>query len=148
MKNPRILHPVESWLGVGRSRTNCFSVCVSCFDSFPNSLSFFFSANVYFKMVKCFVVGCASGNNANKEKVPKFSVPKDEKQFVLWQKSMPKCNRKLDRKHAVCAKHFEDNYIIKSKTILNPQYPLQCWRLKPEAIPTLNLGNIYIFKIL
>ena len=71
MKNPRILHPVESWLGVGtwEKQNKLFSVCVSCFDSFPNSLSFFFSANVYFKIVKCFVVGCTSGHKTNKEKV-------------------------------------------------------------------------------
>ena len=162
MKSPRILHPMLSSVivdtgqnrrpEVQNSRSRSCSVlscvCVFGFDSFPTSLSFFFFTNAYFKMKTCFVVGCPSGKKANKEKVAKFSVPKDEKQFVLWQKSMPKCNRKLDRKHAVCAKHFEENYIINSKTILNREYPLQCWRLKPEAIPTLNLGNIYIFKIL
>jgi hypothetical protein len=41
-------------------------------------------------MVKCFVTGCSIGFLRCKEKTTKFRAPRDEKQFILWQKAIPR----------------------------------------------------------
>ena len=90
-------------------------------------------------VMKCFVACCFTRYASNKVKVTKFRAPKDEKQFILWQKAIPRTDRKLTRKDYVCANHFEEKYLTKVKTILDQEFPLKIWKLAVEAIPTLNL---------
>jgi hypothetical protein len=90
-------------------------------------------------MVKCFVVGCKTGYKSNKEKVGCFKVPKDEKLLTLWQKLIPRGDKTLSSNDHVCSKHFKEEYIIKTKTILDQAYPLKIWKLTAKAVPTLNL---------
>ncbi|XP_046637709.1 uncharacterized protein LOC124316017 [Daphnia pulicaria] len=92
-------------------------------------------------MVKCFVVGCKTGYKSNKEKVGCFKVPKDEKLLTLWQKLIPRGDKTLSSNDHVCSKHFKEEYIIKTKTILDQAYPLKIWKLTAQAVPTLNLWN-------
>ena len=59
------------------------------------------------KMVKCFVVGSSTGYHSNKEKTPIFRAPKIDTNDVLWEKSIPRVDRKFSRKDFVCSKHFK-----------------------------------------
>ncbi len=83
-----------------------------------------------------------------KEKITKFRAPRDEKQFILWQKAIPRSDRKLTKQDYVCAKHFKDKDLTKERTIFNEVFPLKIWKLAAEAIPTLNLCNCSMSIIL
>ena len=72
-------------------------------------------------MVKCFVVGCSTGYKSNKEKTPIFRAPKNDTNFVLWQKSIPRIDRKFSRKGCVCAKHFKEEH-INEINIIKPRF--------------------------
>lgn len=62
---------------------------------------------------KCCVVGCTSGYRSNKEKVIKFSAPKDRVIRQKWQKAIPRSNYVVHDKTYVCVKHFKDNDILR-----------------------------------
>lgn len=64
-------------------------------------------------MVKCCVVGCTSGYQSNIEKVHQFSVPKNEDLRKKWAKAIPRKNLVITKNTYVCAKHFNEDDIIK-----------------------------------
>jgi hypothetical protein len=78
---------------------------------------------------------------SNKEKTIIFRAPKNDTNLVLWQKSIARMDRKFSRKDFVFAKHFTEEYIIKTRTILNTA--LKVGKLAADAIPTLNLSKYY-----
>lgn len=92
-------------------------------------------------MVYCAVVGCSS-NNKIKSKNYKpdcryFSFPKEKSVCDAW---VHKCyqQHKFNTKTArICSEHFtDDDYCLKEK-LLN--LPHNKWKLKPEALPSVNL---------
>jgi hypothetical protein len=87
------------------------------------------ASGLFLILSTCFVVGCSTGYKSNKEKTPIFRAPKNGTNFVLWQKSIARMNRKFSRKDFVCAKHFKEEYIRKTRTILNTAHPLKVWKL-------------------
>jgi hypothetical protein len=80
---------------------------------------------------------------SNKEKTIIFRAPKNDTNLVLWQKSIARMDRKFSRKDFVFAKHFTEEYIIKTRTILNTAHLLKVGKLAADAIPTLNLSKYY-----
>lgn len=64
-------------------------------------------------MVKCCVVGCTSGYKSNTEKVHQFCVPKNEDFRIKWAKAIPRQDLVFTKNTYVCAKHFNEDDIIK-----------------------------------
>lgn len=59
----------------------------------------------------CFAPGCDSGYNSNKEKVSLFKVPQDK--LKEWSEVVPRADRKLSIKDALCEKHFFKQDVIR-----------------------------------
>ena len=61
-------------------------------------------------MVQCFVTGCSIGFLRCKEKITKFRAPRDEKQFILWQKAIPRSDSFLpfNKNPVIIAKKLEN----------------------------------------
>lgn len=64
---------------------------------------------------KCFVRGCNSGQPSCKEKVSLFSAPSDPKLLEAWARAIPRRDRAISSKDAVCRKHFADDMILKKR---------------------------------
>ena len=93
---------------------------------------------------KCFVYGCQSGSKTKSEKVPMFSVPKDDTLFIKWEKAAKRgrSDKTLSRNDHICSKHFLVQHIVKWETDFNGKYtPRKIWRLTKGAIPVLGKGN-------
>lgn len=61
---------------------------------------------------KCFAPNCRSGYK-NEKKTSIFSVPKNELDFKIWQKCIPRSDRLLQRNDSLCEKHFKREDIIR-----------------------------------
>lgn len=59
----------------------------------------------------CFVPHCRSGYKNNPIKKTLFSVPRDPETFLKWKAMIPRADRTLENHHAVCEKHFKEDYI-------------------------------------
>ena len=64
---------------------------------------------------KCFVSGCRSGYPHCQEKAILFNVPADPERLQAWAQAIPRKNRMLSTKDAVCSKHFTDDMILKKR---------------------------------
>ena len=73
---------------------------------------------------KCFVYGCQSGSKTKSEKVPMFSVPKDDTLFIKWEKAAKRgrSDKTLSRNDDICSKHFLEQDIVKGETDFNGKY--------------------------
>ena len=56
-----------------------------------------------------------------------------------WQKVISKPG--LHLKSRLCDRHFDEDDIVKGKTIQETFYPYSRWTLKPDAIPSRFLGT-------
>ena len=93
---------------------------------------------------KCFICGCQSGYKTKREKVPMFSVPKDDTLFIKWKKAAKRSRsyKTLSRNDHICSKHFLVQHIVKGETNFNGKYtPRKIWRPTKGAIPVLGKGN-------
>lgn len=94
----------------------------------------------------CYVVGCKSGNPKCKEKA-RFFKPKDLKTVKEWEKFIGRKDRKLNKKHSICHKHFEDADIIREQVLegKNGNGPIIIdfcrWKLTDGAVPKLLTGR-------
>ncbi|XP_046452642.1 uncharacterized protein LOC124200448 isoform X2 [Daphnia pulex] len=92
----------------------------------------------------CYVVGCKSGYASCKEKVHFFK-PKNVKLVKEWEKAIGRKDLKLNKKHSICHKHFEDADIIRGKSLEGKNgpivYDLSRWKLTDGAVPKLLLGK-------
>ena len=101
---------------------------------------------------KCYVYGCKSGYDSCKENVPLFKAPSCK---VLLKKWLDLCNRKAPKVKGnifVCARHFEEDDLIKFKKIKllgehnvykESLIPLKRWKLKDGALPSKLLGTLF-----
>ncbi|KAH9383615.1 hypothetical protein HPB48_025308 [Haemaphysalis longicornis] len=96
------------------------------------------------RQTHCFAPGCASGYVSSRQSgqhVSLFSVPKDPVRFEAWRRAVPRADKSLDARSALCEHHFDEQYIdrcfthvIKGETVEIPrERPL----LKADAVPTI-----------
>lgn len=64
---------------------------------------------------KCFVENCNSGYASCKEKVILFNVPSDPKRLKDWAEAIPRKDRVLSEKDAVCSKHFTKEMMVEKR---------------------------------
>ncbi|CAN7995612.1 unnamed protein product, partial [Ixodes hexagonus] len=64
---------------------------------------------------KCFVPNCNSGYQTCKEKVTLFSAPSDPERLVQWTHAIPRKDRPLTSKDTVCAKHFAEDMVLRTR---------------------------------
>lgn len=102
----------------------------------------------FFKgMPYCFAFGCNSGGRT-KVAVPVrfFKPPKDPKVFEVWKLKIPRKDKALTATDAVCKKHFSEEDILKTKTVVKNQQEIvvqrKHWALKEGAYPTIFEGII------
>ena len=55
---------------------------------------------------RCVAPNCTSGYDSSKEKVYRFSVPKDKERLKLWKQAIKTVNFELKPGQVVCSKHF------------------------------------------
>lgn len=92
-------------------------------------------------MVYCAVVGCNNNNKKTSKNFASscryFSFPSSKQISKLW---VQKCYQKntFNIKYArICSYHFsDDDYCAKEKLL---QLPRNKWKLKDDAVPSLNL---------
>ncbi|CAN8018589.1 unnamed protein product [Ixodes persulcatus] len=91
---------------------------------------------------KCFVPNCNSGYKSCKEKVTLFSAPSDPERLAQWARAIPRKDRRLMSKDTVCAKHFPEDMVLRTKyygelggeVLLDvPKRPV----LLPHAVPCI-----------
>jgi len=99
---------------------------------------------------RCFVDGCDTRKSKG-EKCPSLHRA-PTKDFERWRSLLNKFGRKgklFNENSQVCAKHFEESDIIRSRTSVDPEgneielFPIKNSRIKLGAIPKLNLGNTF-----
>lgn len=128
-----------------KSHTDLFMLHIF---SFSKLLSFQY---FHFRMVvKCYVEGCNSGTYEANGKIHFFK-PKDENVLKEWQKRIGRQDLKLNKKHSVCHKHFEDDDIIRQKIFQGKDgpivvYDLCRWRLTDGALPKPLTGKRNKFR--
>lgn len=64
---------------------------------------------------KCFAPNCNSGYQSCKEKVILFNARADPERLAQWSRAIPRKDRMLTSKDAVCAKHFTGDMIVKKR---------------------------------
>ena len=86
----------------------------------------------------CFICGRVSINTEIKD-ISVFGCPKDK--LESWQAVIPKAG--LEYKHRLCSIHFDEEDILKGRTIQNVFYPYKWWTLRKNAVPKhcLTLGT-------
>lgn len=94
-------------------------------------------------VVTCYVQGCLSGNDP-REKIHFFKP--NETNLNQWQQLIGRKDVKLNKKHSVCQKHFEEDQIIKQKIFNGVDgpiivYDLRRWKLTEGALPKLLTGE-------
>lgn len=92
----------------------------------------------------CVIEACRrlnKGKTTDNGKISLFLVPKSS--FQAFQACIPTV--KLSSTSRLCSRHFDDDDIVKGKTIQGVFYPNLRWYLKPGAIPKhlLKSGIIY-----
>lgn len=96
------------------------------------------------RQTHCFAPGCTSGYVSSRQPgqhVSLFSVPKDPVRFEAWRRAVPRADKSLDARSALCEHHFDKQYIdrcfthvIKGEIVEIPrERPL----LKADAVPTV-----------
>lgn len=92
----------------------------------------------------CFAPGCTSGYVSSREQGQRaslFSVPKDPALFEAWQRAVPRADKSLDVKSALCELHFDEQFIERFYThVINGetvQIPRGKPVLKSDAVPTI-----------
>lgn len=99
------------------------------------------------RQTHCFAPGCTSGYVSSRQPgqhVSLFSVPKDPVHFEAWRRAVPRADKSLDARSALCEHHFDEQYIdrcfthvIKGEIVEIPrERPL----LKADAVPTVFLN--------
>lgn len=63
---------------------------------------------------KCFPPSCNSGYKSCTEKLPPFTVPKEEERLHIWQHAIPRKNRVLQAACYIFEKHFETLLVAKA----------------------------------
>ncbi|XP_017462654.1 PREDICTED: uncharacterized protein LOC108356033, partial [Rhagoletis zephyria] len=95
-------------------------------------------------MPYCCVPGCERIKRANNRRFL-FNFPKKEELLQKWLEAIPSLERPIKTSCRVCQHHFEPNDILGaySHTIGGKKYLIERERarLKPNAVPTTNLGN-------
>lgn len=92
----------------------------------------------------CFVPGCKTGYKTRVKSAPKVSCSlftPSAKNLVLWDKAIPRADRRLSRKDRVCELHFHPQHVIRqyectvgSDTVVIPRgRPL----LHEDAVPCI-----------
>lgn len=93
-------------------------------------------------MVYCAVVGCLSNNNKKSKTVSSyrfFTFPKNKQICSSWIHNCYQQHKFNVQTARICSKHFlESDYCMKEKLL---KLPLNKWKLKPDAIPSLHLGK-------
>lgn len=102
---------------------------------------------------RCFVDGCDTRKSKGEKCPSLYRAPtKDLIVFERWRSLLNKFGRKgklFNENSQVCAKHFEESDIIRSRTSVDPEgnetelYPIKNSRIRLGAIPKLNLGNTF-----
>lgn len=96
------------------------------------------------RQTHCFAPGCTSGYVSSRQPgqhLSLFSVPKDPVRFEAWRRAVPRADKSLDARSALCEHHFDEQYIdrcfthvIKGEIVEIPrERPL----LKADAVPTV-----------
>lgn len=96
------------------------------------------------RQTHCFAPGCTSGYVSSRQPgqhVSLFSVPKDPVRFEAWRRAVPRADKSLDARSALCEHHFDEQYIdccfthvIKGEIVEIPrERPLR----KADVVPTL-----------
>lgn len=67
------------------------------------------------------------------------------KRLSSWQAAIEK--RGLKPGSRICASHFLESEILKGRDIHGTFYPCARWRLKYDAVPTLNLGKFNVHSL-
>lgn len=95
-------------------------------------------------MPRCFVPGCKSGYDSvlpSGEKRHFFRPPRDAERLALWQRAVPRQDKKLSSTCSVCDLHFSDEDISKvfEHNICGElvTMPRDKWALKDDAVPRL-----------
>ena len=98
------------------------------------------TCHTLFKMnsVHCFVSGCSQKRSKGFFKVPQ----KNNHLFVKWRVTLGEQNKKrLSKSDYVCHNHFKEEDVIKGR-LCGAKFIENCrWKLKAEAIPTLNFST-------
>ncbi|KAH8021074.1 hypothetical protein HPB51_012358 [Rhipicephalus microplus] len=92
----------------------------------------------------CFAPGCTSGYVSLREQGQRaslFSVPKDPALFEAWRRAVPRADKSLDAKSALCELHFDEQFIERFYTHVINGETIQIPRGKPvlksDAMPTI-----------
>ncbi|XP_075742354.1 uncharacterized protein LOC142817930 isoform X2 [Rhipicephalus microplus] len=82
----------------------------------------------------CFVPGCNTGYyNSSGEKVSLFRAPTCSVLFDKWIRAIPRADKQLDENSAVCEKHFDPRFVVRTfKHRINGEDVYM-----PRAVPTL-----------
>ncbi|KAH8026545.1 hypothetical protein HPB51_021439 [Rhipicephalus microplus] len=98
-------------------------------------------------MPRCFVPGCKSGYDSvlpSSEKRHFFKPPRDAERLALWQRAVPRQDKKLSSTCSICDLHFSDEDISKvfEHNICGElvTMPRDKWALKDDAVPRLFLN--------
>lgn len=91
---------------------------------------------------KCFITGCNAGSRSCREKVTLFNVPRDAKRRDAWAAAVPRKDRPLTDKDAICSRHFRESAIVRKRyfselggeVLLN--VPKRC-ALADDAVPSI-----------
>lgn len=95
-------------------------------------------------MPHCFVPGCKGGYDSVQcasEKRHFFRPPRDAEHLALWQRAVPRLDKKLSSTCSVCDLHFHDDDIskvfehnIRGELVVIPRNK---WALKDDVVPQL-----------
>ena len=112
------------------------NLCLPIWSFFKNSVTM---------TNECCIPNCK--NTQKTEKYTLFWAPKDNHQRKKWENIIPR-KGPLRQTHRVCALHFQEQDVIKGKTVVingkkdfYQYHPMQ-WKLRPGALPRIFPGII------